>query len=169
MAIYPLVCFELLPASQPLVGCDNIAESQQMSPARIVIIEDNSADIALFRHALDQQREEYELEVLHTGEEALRFVQEHRTRVRKPEPCVFLVDLYLPPHDCLAVVHAIRRAPALAHIHIVVWTSLASPEQEIEIANMGALYRRKPTELREFIELGGEIIAICKGSSIAAV
>ena len=68
----------------------------------------------------------------------------------------------------MEVVHAIRQAPALAHIHVVVWTSLASPEQQVEIANMGALYRRKPIELREFIELGAEIIAICKGSSAAA-
>ncbi len=51
-----------------------------MQPARIIIvIEDNALDIVLLRQALDKQGEDYELEILGNGEEALRFVQEHRT------------------------------------------------------------------------------------------
>ncbi len=66
-----------------------------MQPARILVIEDNPFDIVLLRHALDKQGEDYELEILSNGEEALRFVHEHRTRVREPEPCVILLDRYL--------------------------------------------------------------------------
>jgi len=58
--------------------------------------------------------------------------------VREPEPCVILLDLYLPAHDGMAVLRAIRQAPALEHIHVVVLTAQASPSQEIEIASMGA-------------------------------
>ena len=46
-----------------------------MQAARIVIIEDNDGDIQLLRLALDEQEEDYELEILKDGEEALRFVQ----------------------------------------------------------------------------------------------
>src|SRR6266404_8213906 len=140
-----------------------------MQPAKILVIEDNEADVLLLRNALDQQGgEDYELEVLMDGEEALRFVREHRTGIREPEPCVILLDLYLPVYDGMAVLRAIRQAPALEHIHVVVLTAHASPHQEIEIASMGALYRKKSLLLKDVIELAAEIIAICKSSSTTA-
>ena len=79
-----------------------------MQPARILVIDDNALDIVLLRHALDQQGEDYELEILSDGEQALQFVHEHRTRVREPEPCVILLDLYLPVYDGMAVRFAKR-------------------------------------------------------------
>ena len=138
-----------------------------MHPAKILVIEDSESEIGLLRHALDQQGETYELEILNDGEEALRFVHEYRTGIREPEPCVILLDLYLPRYDGMAVLRAIRQAPALEHIHIVVLTGLATPDQQVEIANLGALYRRKPSALSELAELAEEIIAICKNSSTA--
>ncbi len=143
-------------------------DARLMQPARILVIEDNELDIVLLRHALDQQGENYELEILSDGERALQFVHEHRTRVREPEPCVILLDLYLPVYAGMAVLRAIRQAPALEHIHVVVLTAHASPHQEIEIASMGALYRKKSLLLKDVIELAAEIIAICKSSSTAA-
>ena len=139
-----------------------------VQPARILVIEDNASDIVLLRYALDQQGEDYELEVLRDGEAALRFVHEHRTRYRAPEPCVILLDLYLPVYDGTAVLRAIREAPPLEHIHVVVWTALASSDQEVEITRMGALLRKKSTFLKDLFELAAEIIAICKGSSTTA-
>ena len=139
-----------------------------MQPANILIIEDNASDIVLLRHALDQQGQDYELEILSDGEAALRFVHEHRTRLRMPKPCVILLDLYLPAYNGMAVLRAIREAPALEHIHVVVLTALASPGQQIEIARMGALYRKKSILLKDIFELAAEIIAICKSSSTAA-
>jgi CheY-like chemotaxis protein len=139
-----------------------------VQPARILVIEDNAFDIVLLRHALDQQQEDYELEILSDGEAALRFVHEHRTHLQVLEPCVILLDLYLPAYDGMAVLRAIREAPALEHIHVVVWTALANSDQEIEITSMGALCRKKSTFLKDLFELAAEIIAICKSSSTTA-
>src|SRR3979409_1270237 len=118
-----------------------------MHPSRIVLIDDNEVDVTLFRYALDQQNEDYELEILSDGSKALQFVSEHRTGIREPIPCVILLDLYLPLFDGLAILRAIRQAPALEHIHVVVLTGMASPQQQLEIVNMGALYRRKSSSL----------------------
>jgi hypothetical protein len=68
----------------------------------------------------------------------------------------------------MAVLRAIREAPALEHIHVVVWTALANSDQEIEITSMGALCRKKSTFLKDVFELAAEIIAICKSSSTTA-
>ena len=136
-----------------------------MQPAKILLIEDNEADIELFRFALDQQGEEYELEILSDGEAALQFVSEHRRGLREPTPCAILLDLYLPRYDGLAILRAIREAPPLEHIHIVVLTGFASPTQIIEIAAMGALYRRKSSSMDDLMELAREVLALCKSSS----
>ena len=101
---------------------------------RVLVIDDNEADIFLLRNALDQQGEDYELEILIDGEEALRFVRESRTGIREPHPCVILLDLHLPRYDGMAVLRAIREAPALEHIQVLILSGLATPQQEIEIA-----------------------------------
>jgi CheY-like chemotaxis protein len=139
-----------------------------MPPARILVIEDNASEVVLLRYALDHHGEDYELEILRDGEEALRFVHEHRTGVREPEPCVILLDLYLPVYDGIAVLRAIRDAPVLEHINVVVLTALASPRQELEIASMGAMYKKKPSHLDDVMKLAAEVIEICKSSSTAA-
>src|SRR5579859_4277458 len=116
------------------------------SPARILVVEDNQADVFLLRHALDEHAQDYELEVLRDGGEALRFVEDQRILVRDPNPCAIVLDLHLPKHDGAAVLKAIRDAPTLAHIQVVALTSFASPTEEQEVRDLGIrLYRAKPT------------------------
>jgi len=133
------------------------------TPARILIVEDNQADVFLLKHALDEHGEEYQLEVLRDGAEAILFVQQQRTLASDAAPCAIVLDLHLPKHDGAAVLRAIRGEPRLAHIHVVALTSIASPAEETEVRKMGLrLYRAKPTELDGWIQLAGEILEICQ-------
>ncbi len=140
------------------------------SPAKIVVVEDNSADVFLLRHALDQHNEEYVLEILRDGEEAIDFVNRRRSAGPKEEPCVIVLDLHLPKHDGTAVLKVIRQEPALALVHVVALTTLASPKDEQEVRDLGVrLYRAKPTLVEEWINLAGEILEICHEQSRAAL
>jgi CheY-like chemotaxis protein len=137
--------------------------SKTENPARIVLIEDNPAEVYLLRVALDQLRHAYALHVLYDGAEALRFVQQERSRqTPEPKPCVIILDLHLPKHDGPEVLRAIKEVPALAHVHVVVLTTTASPKDEIEVRELGVrLYRRKPSDLDEFVEVARHILEIC--------
>ena len=145
-------------------------KAPEKNAARILVIEDNQADIFLLRHALDEHTQDYELQVLRDGAEALLFVQEQRVMAGEPTPCAIVLDLHLPKHDGAAVLEAIRQAPSLAHIHVIALTSFASPAEETEVRNLGvSLYRSKPAELDEWIKLAGDILEICaNGASVAA-
>ncbi len=132
-------------------------------PSRILVVEDNPADVMWLRHALDHQQKAYVLEVLPDGEAALQFVDEHRTGSREPDPCVIVLDLHLPKHNGITVLHAIKRDPQLAHIQVVVLSSLTHPRDEDVIAALGAICRIKPSTLRECLELAAEILEICSG------
>jgi CheY-like chemotaxis protein len=133
------------------------------SPAKIVMVEDNSADVFLLRHALDHHAEEYVLDVLRDGEEAIEFVNQHSAAGTHDEPCVIVLDLHLPKHDGTVVLKVIRQEPSLAAVHVVALTTLASPRDEQEVRDLGVrLYRAKPTLVEEWINLAGEILAICR-------
>jgi len=140
------------------------------NPARILVVEDNQADVFLLRHALDEHGQGYQIEVLRDGGEALRFVEHQRILARDPNPCAIVLDLHLPKHDGAAVLKAIRDEPTLAHIHVVALTSFASPTEEKEVRELGIrLYRAKPTDLDEWIQLAGDILAICnEGAEVPA-
>jgi CheY-like chemotaxis protein len=134
-----------------------------------VAVEDNSADVFLLRHALDQHHEEYVLEVLGDGEEAIEFVNRQRSAGPDAEPCVIVLDLHLPKLDGATVLKAIRQEPALAFVHVVALTTLASPKDEQEVRELGVrLYRAKPTLVEEWIKLAGEILEVCREQSRAA-
>jgi CheY-like chemotaxis protein len=129
-------------------------------------MEDNPADVHLLRLALDHHGEEYNLELLRDGEEAIRFVQRQRNTPMEPEPCVIILDLHLPRHDGKAVLQAIRQEPALCHVRVVALSSLPSPSDEAEVLRLGArLCRAKPMDLDDWVELAAEIIAICREPS----
>jgi CheY-like chemotaxis protein len=128
------------------------------------MIEDNSADVRLFKYALDQLGEPYELEVLTDGPAALRFI---RQRAIVYDPCVIILDLHLPRYDGIAILSAIREMPALAHVHVVLLTTLAQPEEERAIRSLGVtLYREKPHDVDELRLLASEVMSLCRGEPI---
>jgi two-component system, chemotaxis family, response regulator Rcp1 len=139
-------------------------------PARIVVVEDSPADILLLRHALDEHGDDYEIEVLRDGAEALQFVGEQRANLRVRRPCVIVLDLHLPKHDGLTVLAAIKKEPALEHLHVVALSSFASPHDEAEIYALGARrYCEKPLDLDGWLKLAGDILALCREPATSAV
>jgi CheY-like chemotaxis protein len=136
--------------------------------AKILVIEDNSADVFMLRHALDQHADPYILQVLRDGQEAIEFVNSQRSggarsEGGKDEPCVIVLDLHLPKHSGAAVLKAIKQEPVLAHVGVVALTTTASPRDEQEVRDLGvSLYRDKPSLVDEWIKLAAEILEICR-------
>jgi len=144
--------------------------AEHSTPARILMVEDNTADVFLLRYALDQHEEKYILEVLRDGEEAIQFVEAQRSEGAEGEPCVIVLDLHLPKHNGAAVLRVIREEPVLAHIHVIALSTLASPREEQELRELSVrLYKTKPTHVDDWIKLAAEIIEICREGTRVAV
>lgn len=137
---------------------------KKTEPARILVIDDNPADVLLLRLALDSQHEPYNLEVLSDGEEALRFVQDHTSKADTQEPCVLILDLHLPKYDGFDVLRAIRQTAALSNLTVIVFTgSRVTLRERAEIISLNVrLIVTKPSDLGEFIKLGEDIFSICR-------
>lgn len=139
--------------------------SASSSPARLVLIEDNHADVRLLQQALDETGEPYVLKVLADGEAALLFIAE-QALLEAPEPCLIILDLYLPRHDGTAILEVLRGNPALAHLRVAVLTTLASPEQEDDLKRLGVqLYRRKASSWEGVQALARELLDLCHSRS----
>jgi CheY-like chemotaxis protein len=131
------------------------------NPAQILIIDDNHGEVQDLRGALTECGEPYELSVLQDGEAALRFVADHRSAIRPPEPCVIVLDLNLPKHDALAVLAAIKAEPALSHIRVMVISTLAVPETQALLREMGGLYRERPRDLPGLLDMAVQLLTLC--------
>jgi CheY-like chemotaxis protein len=138
-------------------------------PPRIVLVEDNPADAALLRHALDEVGESYVLEVLADGEAALEFVREH-CRSHSSQPCLIVLELYLPLQDGLTLLRAIRSEPRWANVAIAMLHSGASPAQEAEVLRLGVqMFRAKPMDLDGTFALARDLLHLCTFPELRAV
>jgi chemotaxis family two-component system response regulator Rcp1 len=122
-------------------------------PLKILIIEDNPADVHLIREALLERQINFTLQVIDDGESAFQFFGE--TAGQRVADIV-LLDLNLPKISGDAILSRIRQNPALQDVPTVVLTSSDSPKDRNQAERLGATaYVRKPSNLDEFFAIGG--------------
>jgi chemotaxis family two-component system response regulator Rcp1 len=121
------------------------------SPARILLGEDNPADVYLIRQALDEIGITYDLKVAVHGGEVLDLVAGKPSGV----PDLIVLDLNLPRHEGLEILKFIRESVDLSRVPVVILTSSDSPKDRIAASELGAdCYIRKPSNLDEFMAIG---------------
>ncbi len=122
---------------------------------RILLIEDNPADVDLLRRAFRSAQLEYELTLLEDGAEALAFVRRLETGGGEPTPDLAVVDLNLPKNDGVEVLEAMRGTSAFADVPVAVLSSAASSRERARIEPYGiGRYITKPPDLDEFLRIG---------------
>jgi DNA-binding response OmpR family regulator len=123
---------------------------------RILLIEDNPADVFLIKEAMRAHNIDFELQWLSDGEEALGHIERHEAATRLP--ALILLDLNLPKVDGKELLSRIRRNRYLASTPVVILTSSDSPHDRKETASLGAsCYIKKPPTLDEFLSVGSTI------------
>jgi len=127
-------------------------------PARILLIEDNAADIYLFRKALLNAGLIFELTVIEDGGRAMDFVCGGREYAGHPVPDIAIIDLNLPKNDGIQILEAIRAAERFAGMPVVVTSSSAAPSARLRAEHLlVARYITKPPDLDEFLQIGSAV------------
>jgi DNA-binding response OmpR family regulator len=128
-----------------MLGCDPPA------PAKILLGEDNPADVYLIRQALEEHGINYSLRVAVHGGELIDVVCNERS----PIPDLIVLDLNLPRHEGLEILKLIRASDDMSRVPVVILTSSDSPKDRVAASALGAdLYIRKPSNLDEFMAIG---------------
>ncbi len=113
-----------------------------MSPARILVVEDNPMNMELAVDLLKLHGHEVLSAV--TGQEALEISAREKLDL-------ILMDVQLPGMDGLAVTRKLKENPATAHIPVVALTAHAMKGDEERMLSHGCIgYIAKPINTREF-------------------
>lgn len=121
--------------------------------ARILLVDDNPADVKLVREALREHAVEAELKVIDDGEEAYQFVRQLRPEA--PSLDLLLLDLNLPKRSGFDILRAYREAIVLNSAPVIIISSSEARRDKEEAESLGVhCYFRKPNLLDEFLELG---------------
>jgi CheY-like chemotaxis protein len=116
--------------------------------ARIVLVEDNPADVLLVRKALKGKGIAVDLTCFEDGQQALKSLLQLRRKV----PDLILLDLNVPKIDGVDVLRTVRNTPHLAGVPVVILTSSESPTDIHRTGLLGAArYITKPSGLDDFL------------------
>jgi CheY-like chemotaxis protein len=136
------------------------------SVTRILVAEDNPADVYLLREAMSHRSEPVELIVVSDGEEALEFIDRTGSHAGAPFPDLFVLDLNLPKSDGSDVLKRIREKPEYTHVPVVILTSSDSPRDRSVVSSLGAeCFLTKPSDLDEFLALGETLMKFIRQSA----
>lgn len=138
-----------------------------MNAVRVLLVEDNVADVELVKEALRVSSKSYEVEVASDFEEARDYVQSICHGVRKPD--ILLMDLNLPKGNGLDLLRIFREQPECEGVPVVVVSSSNAARDRRRASELGVShYFRKPSDLNEFMKLGPLVESIIDGRHTAA-
>lgn len=121
---------------------------------RILLVEDNPADIRLTKEALIDAKVHHELFVCEDGVEAMNFLHRQGSYADKPRPDLILLDLNLPKKDGREVLQEIKNDRELKSIPVVVLTTSRAEEDVLRSYNLHAnCYVTKPVNLDQFAHI----------------
>lgn len=109
----------------------------------MVVIEDNPADVKLFRLVLEGSGLASQVLAFSSGAEALRYLDE----VDRP-PDLITVDANLPGLQAEQVIRALKGRAPLKQVPVVVLSGMSDPRLATKLVSAGAsLYVNKPMDL----------------------
>ncbi len=121
---------------------------------KILLVEDNPADVRLTKEALKDAKMHHELHVVMDGVAAMDFLHRTGDYADAPHPDLILLDLNLPKKDGREVLEEIKMDPNLKRIPVVVLTTSRAEEDVIKSYNLHAnCYVTKPVNLDQFAKI----------------
>ena len=132
-----------------------VKDSSVVPPARILVIEDNSADVFLLGRALQKQDRQFELICVADGDAALAFIRRQGAYADAALPNLILVDLNLPKCDGEDILREIRHTKHLVGVPVCAWSSSQSRRDRNLLTELGVVrFITKPSGLDQFMEIG---------------
>ena len=123
-------------------------------PARVLLVEDNEADVRLTREALREPGPPVRLWSVADGEQALAFLRRQDGFTDAQRPDLVLLDLNLPRKGGLEVLEELRADTELATVPVVVLSSSDAEHDVLSSYAHGARsYVVKPHDLDAFIDV----------------
>ena len=133
---------------------------------RILIVEDNTADVFLIREAIEATRIKADLHIVKDGEQATRFFDEADIDHSKPSPDLVILDINLPKKLGGEVLQHMRRSRRCGDALVIVVSTSDSSQDRADLKKLGTNgYFHKPSDYEQFLKLGDMIEEVLAGES----
>ncbi len=131
-----------------------------MSQTRhILLVDDEESDADLTRVAFQKAGGDYTIHVCRDGAAALRFLNQHQEYADAPRPSLVLLDLNMPLLGGREVIKALKQAPGLNRIPVVVLTSSEADRDIRDAYSLGAnAYIAKSPDFLRFV---ADVKSVC--------
>ena len=125
----------------------------------IALIEDNPADVILFKKALTECECDIGVQTFHDMDCALDFLHNHDTKFHQKRPDLVVIDLSLPKKDGMELLKTIKKNTTLQKLPVIVLTNSISLKDMVEAYRLGAAsFIQKSVDLSEYMETIGVVI-----------
>ena len=106
-------------------------------PARIAVVEDNTADVYLLQKALHRAQVSYDLYHFADGEAALRFFLHQDTDRDAPCPDLLVLDMHVPRVSGPQVLQHLRERAILPQMPVIVLTGSTASRDRVIMETLG--------------------------------
>lgn len=127
--------------------------------AKILLVEDNAADIHLTKRVLQENKIVRSLDVVRDGVEVIDFLRKKGKYSDAIKPNLILLDLNLPKRNGFEVLEEIKQDEDLKRIPVVILTISDVREDLLKAYDLHAnSYVIKPLEMKEFHRIINSIV-----------
>jgi CheY-like chemotaxis protein len=131
-----------------------MGSKQTLQPIRILMVEDDPADVRLTWEALKNNKVRIIMHDVPDGIEAMAFLRKEGPYARMPRPDLILLDLNLPRMDGREVLTELKSDSKLRRIPVIVLTTSQGEEDILAAYDMNAnCFITKPVGWKKFIEV----------------
>jgi len=129
---------------------------------RILLVEDNPADVTIFQYALKERGSGDLVDVISHGDVAMEFAQREGVfRHDELLPDLIVLDINLPGFDGLQILGAIRKSDTFRDVPVGIYSSSDDPRDKYLAMEMGArFFIQKPMTLEGLESLATTITEV---------
>ncbi|MGH9622487.1 MAG: response regulator [Bryobacteraceae bacterium] len=132
-----------------------MSNGRDASAFQILLMEDNPADVYLFRQTLLRAGLNSELTVIQDGDDGLAFAESDGKYCAGRVPDLVVLDLNLPKVGGCELLEALRQNANLSNLAVAVMTSSDASRDYERCTELGVVgYLTKPLELEDFLRMG---------------
>ena len=129
-----------------------------MKSVEVLLVEDDPSDVELTREGLNDSKMLINLNVVHDGIMALKYLRREPPYPNAARPDLIILDLNLPKKDGREVLKEIKNDDILKSIPVVILTTSQDAYDIQRCYELGAnCWITKPVGLEEFIKIVGSV------------
>ncbi len=128
----------------------------QLQPKTVLVVEDERSDLFSLKRAFRQLGSEFVLQVVETGQEALRYLEgkePYSDRTQYPLPVLLILDLRLPGMSGLDLLKWIRQQPVFKDLPIIALTAYGNRDLPRAYELGLDFYLLKPAEAKSLADV----------------